>query len=39
LGVGLPLVKTIITQQNGSVWAESKLGQGSTFHVLLPIIK
>ncbi|HNR46891.1 MAG TPA: hybrid sensor histidine kinase/response regulator [Anaerolineaceae bacterium] len=39
LGVGLPLVKTIVTQQNGSVWAESKLGQGSTFHVLLPIIK
>ncbi|HEY3319709.1 MAG TPA: HAMP domain-containing sensor histidine kinase [Planctomycetota bacterium] len=35
-GVGLALVRALIAQNHGQVWAESKLGAGSTFYVLLP---
>jgi signal transduction histidine kinase len=35
-GVGLALVKTIVTLHNGSVWCESELGKGATFIVELP---
>jgi PAS domain S-box-containing protein len=35
-GVGLALVKKIATRHRGSVWAESKVGVGSTFFLSIP---
>jgi PAS domain S-box-containing protein len=36
-GIGLAIVRKSITLLNGEVWAESKVGQGSTFHLRLPL--
>jgi signal transduction histidine kinase len=36
-GLGLPIVRQIVHMHGGKVWAESDYGQGSTFHVLLPM--
>jgi len=36
-GLGLPIVRQIIQLHGGKVWAESELGRGSVFHVLLPL--
>ncbi len=35
-GIGLAIVKTVVERHGGQVWAESVVGEGSTFHVLLP---
>ncbi|HLG76954.1 MAG TPA: HAMP domain-containing sensor histidine kinase [Ktedonobacteraceae bacterium] len=37
LGLGLAICKRIVEMHDGMIWAESHAGEGSTFHVLLPI--
>jgi len=36
LGLGLAICKQIVELHDGILWAESEVGKGSTFHVLLP---
>jgi signal transduction histidine kinase len=36
-GLGLAIVKSVAEWHNGKVWFESKLGQGSTFYLALPL--
>jgi signal transduction histidine kinase len=36
-GLGLPIVQQIVALHGGRAWAESQLGRGSVFHVLLPL--
>src|SRR5262249_33424612 len=36
-GLGLPIVRQIVTLHGGRVWAESEPAEGSTFHVTLPV--
>jgi len=36
MGISLPLIKDIVTAHGGKVWAESKPGEGSTFHFTIP---
>jgi signal transduction histidine kinase len=39
LGIGLTLVREIITNQKGKIWVESKPGNGTRFHFTLSAIK
>jgi signal transduction histidine kinase len=34
-GLGLPITRAIVEAHGGRIWAESKLGQGTTFHFSL----
>ncbi len=38
-GLGLSACMEIISQSGGKIWAESELGEGATFIILLPIAK
>lgn len=39
MGIGLYVSKKIIDHHNGTLWVESELGKGSTFHFTLPVYK
>jgi CheY-like chemotaxis protein/HPt (histidine-containing phosphotransfer) domain-containing protein len=36
-GLGLSISKLLIEMMRGKVWAESKIGEGSNFHIILPL--
>jgi PAS domain S-box-containing protein len=36
-GLGLPICRIIIQQHGGTIWAESKVGQGSRFYFTIPL--
>ncbi|MBN2388168.1 MAG: hypothetical protein JXB85_14215 [Anaerolineales bacterium] len=38
-GVGLSIAKTLVETQGGRIWAESEIGEGSTFSVLMPVTR
>jgi len=36
-GLGLSICRELVGELNGSIWAESEVGEGSVFHVILPL--
>lgn len=36
LGLGLALCKAIVARHRGMIWVESRMGEGSTFHIVFP---
>ena len=38
-GLGLSICQGIISEHDGRIWAESKLGEGTTFFIELPVNK
>ena len=39
LGLGLYITKQIIERHSGSIWVDSKEGQGTTFYFSLPVAR
>lgn len=39
LGLGLSVCKAIIEMHDGTVWADSRIGEGSTFTCRIPLVK
>ncbi|OYU96283.1 MAG: hypothetical protein CFE21_07735 [Bacteroidetes bacterium B1(2017)] len=37
MGLGLPIVKSMIESGGGTIWFESKFGEGTTFSIRLPL--
>jgi signal transduction histidine kinase len=37
LGLGLHITKELVIRHGGRIWAEGRVGQGASFHFLLPI--
>jgi len=38
-GVGLSIAKSLVEAQNGKMWVDTEMGIGSTFNILLPLMK
>jgi PAS domain S-box-containing protein len=38
-GLGLPFCKLAVEAHGGRIWAESKVGEGSTFTMVLPVVR
>jgi signal transduction histidine kinase len=38
-GLGLYICKTLVEANQGRIWAESRVGQGATFHLALPAVR
>jgi signal transduction histidine kinase len=38
-GLGLAICRQIIERQEGHIWAESRIGEGSTFYFSLPLAR
>lgn len=38
-GLGLAIVRSLVSQQNGRVWASSRIGQGTTMYLEVPFKK
>lgn len=37
-GLGLTITRGIVLRHNGTIWVESELGQGTTFHFTIPLV-